>query len=58
MCVGMKQVDVGIIIVQCLERDYILNKHYNAVSLLLLYLNMLNIDGIVFLYDRYPLIYM
>ena len=33
MCVGMKQVDVRVIIVQCLERDYILNKDYNTVSL-------------------------
>ena len=33
MCVGMKQVDVRVIIVQCLEQDYILNKDYNTVSL-------------------------
>ena len=35
-CVGMKQVEVRVIIVQCLERDFILDKHYNTVALLLL----------------------
>ena len=34
MFVGIKQVEVRVIIAQCLERDYILNKHYNTVSLL------------------------
>ena len=34
MCVGMKQVEVRVIIVQCLERDFILDKHYNTVTLL------------------------
>ena len=39
MCVGMKQVDVRVIIVQCLEQDFILDKHYNTVTLLLLLLD-------------------
>ena len=34
-CVGMKQVEVRVIIVQCLEQDFILDKHYNTVTLLL-----------------------
>ena len=34
MCVGMKQVEVRVIIVQCLEWDFILDKHYNTVTLL------------------------
>ena len=33
MCVGMKQVEVRVLIVQCLERDVILNKQYDTVSL-------------------------
>ena len=41
VCVGMKQVEVRIIIVQCLERDFILDKHYNTVTLLLLLLLLL-----------------
>ena len=40
MCVGMKQVEVRVIIVQCLEQDFILDKHHNTVTLLLLlYIN-------------------
>ena len=38
VCVGMKQVDVRVIIVQCLEQDFILDKHYNTVTLLTLLL--------------------
>ena len=34
MCVGMKQVEVRVIIVQCLEQDFILDKHYDTVTLL------------------------
>ena len=34
MCVGMKQVEVRVIIVQCLEQDFIVDKHYNTVTLL------------------------
>ena len=34
VCVGMKQVEVRVIIVQCLERDFILDKHYNNVTLI------------------------
>ena len=34
VCVGMKQVDVRVISVQCLEQDSILD-HYNTVTLLL-----------------------
>ena len=34
MCVGMKQVEVRVIIVQCLEQDFILDKHYNTVTLI------------------------
>ena len=30
----MKQVEVRVIIVQCLEQDFILDKHYNTVALL------------------------
>ena len=33
MCVGMQQVDVRVIIVHCLEQDFILDKHYNTVTL-------------------------
>ena len=33
MCVGMKQIEVRVIIVQCLEQDFILDKHYNTVTL-------------------------
>ena len=44
MCVGMKQVEVRVIIVQCLEQDFILDKHYNTVTLLLLLL-LLGIPG-------------
>ena len=38
VCVGMKQVEVRVIIVQCLEQDFILDGHYNTVTLLLLLL--------------------
>ena len=45
MCVGMKQVEVRVIIVQCLEQDFILDKHYNTVTLLLLLLYKMSAVG-------------
>ena len=33
----MKQVEVRVIIVQCLEQDFILDKHYDTVTLLYYY---------------------
>ena len=33
VCVGMKQVEVRVIILQCLEQDFILDKHYYTVTL-------------------------
>ena len=38
-CIGMKQVDVRVINIQCLEWDYILNTHYNTVYCILLYVH-------------------